>query len=214
MLAWDFDGMPWRSNFDDYSYHKYGDGQLTLLDLAFRDRLQMWKDLVEKHNAQTQLEMYDMMSDFLSPSPKARLYFEHDGDRYYEPSEPPLATEPTGGSMFKWDKRVGGVGPDGKGEDKLIKTAAQFIECCEEIVAQLSSLETFRWNTYITPMPPGIFESLAKLTSLKRFHPGLTLDSGIVHARKCCIHARSSRRKDMLIALLSCQCHSGTSRAT
>lgn len=96
------------------------------------------------------------------------VYFEHNGQKYAEPGQCPR------GENWKelkpvWDydaPRTGVDGPDGKGEDCLIKSSQQLADSFTEIVSQLSSLEIFRWTSYVTPMPAGVCAALAKIQTL------------------------------------------------
>lgn len=65
---------------------------------------------------------------------------------------------------------LGGVGPDGRGPDRLIDSVETLELCMLEIVSQLSAIETFRWPTPVLPMPASVFEELRGLTALIALH--------------------------------------------
>lgn len=137
-----------------HQLNEYAEEAGTLLDLAFsKDRWQLWRSLAEQHGC-----------DILDTT--QGLYFVLDGRQYDEPgrySKPGDGEVPDHG-------RFGTRGPDGCGEDRLIKTAEQFNECLVEIIAHLTSLEAFGWDSAGIVMPRGVFDALHKLDSLKALH--------------------------------------------
>lgn len=146
-LLWDMDG-----DSDELKLEAFGQG--TALDLAFCDRLQLWDDLMKQAGADIELdgEPFVMYNGRFTQPP----------GRGYD-----LATvADEGHAEYDWLSGTGGRGPDGTGEDKLMKNAEQFTECIVEIVGKLTSLETFGWETSVTPMPRGVFDALARLTTL------------------------------------------------
>lgn len=128
----------------------------TLLDMAFRNRRNMWRDYAKKYKAR------------IEPDNGWVQAFHHNDEKFQEPGI-------TGG--FK--------GPDGKGEDCRIKNPTQLIDSIVEVVAQLSVLETFHWDTEIMPMPAGVFDALAKLKSLTALHVSMSSARGNVDSCEC-----------------------------
>lgn len=151
------------------------------LDVAFSNRWQIWADLAAKVHAEIQHIIVD--SEFRP----TRACFVHNGIRYCAPGDPPLIEghDPKEVSSYDWNATTWGgeiSGPDGKGEDRLIKTANDFNECVTEVFRQLTALENFGWWSSAVPMPRAAFNALAKLT--KRFHVQLRMDNGDIHPRE------------------------------
>lgn len=63
-------------------------------------------------------------------------------------------------------------GPDFAGEHPTIKDATQFNDCFTEVISQLTSLETFRWESDLTPIPADVFEILRHV-QLRQLHTPL-----------------------------------------
>lgn len=124
----------------------------TALDCAFRNRLEIFNRRVKTE----------------APYLDHELLRCGDGSTYEPPGSEPdwVAVAKVGPLGYDWLQGARGSGPDGKGEDKLIKNATQFTQCINEVVNLLTSLETFGWETKVSPMPQGVFDALARLTTL------------------------------------------------
>lgn len=131
----------------------YAETQGTTLDLAFRDRVQMWTRLMRTSSAwlNRNEDRYCCLYD----------------DRHCEPPGTDYdwqAVEEVGLAAYDWTTVARyGRGPDGNGEDKLIKSPEDLLACSVEVVSSLVSLELFGWETTVTPMPSGVFDALLKL---------------------------------------------------
>lgn len=132
--------LPYNSN--------YG----TMLDMAFIDRGALWDSAKHFLGARDQ-------------EPHGRGYFVHDDVEYLQPG---LAEDLTRKADAARINRYG-AGPDCNGEDPRIKSPDDFNSCITEIVAQLTSLTVLKWDTEITPIPPGVFKVLRDERELKAF---------------------------------------------
>lgn len=129
----------WQLSDNEDNLENYPEDQGTLLDFAFRHRMQAWLDFAQQHGCEIKRDkIYGW-------------FFKYQGRLIERPSS-------------------GASGPDGKGEDRLIRTPAHFNECIAEIVSQLSSLETFGWCTKVTPMPAGVLHALLEIETLRSLH--------------------------------------------
>lgn len=131
----------------------------SLLELAFRNRLQLWSDIMRQHG-----------SEFRLNKGGSELYREGDhclppGDELSSRAWKNVAQQ--GVAAYDWLSKRGGKGPDGDGEDVRVKSAADFVQCITEVVSMLSRLQTFGWETHVTPMPEGVFAVLKQLGTLK-----------------------------------------------
>lgn len=142
-LWWDYSG-------NDYRHYPEQEG--ALLDMAFRDRRQMWEDLAKKHDC--------------------KISTRRNGHRSFR----------LHGRVFQEPPIEGSTGPDGNGEDLLIKSSEQFTRCIIEVVSQLSSLHAFGWSTGMTPMPLGVFNALLSLETLTSLHLSMILHRCVVDA--------------------------------
>lgn len=127
----------------------------TTLDLAFRDRLQMWDNLMKQRGDEAIVDFACCcveLDNLCCDPPGAELDCD-DWDALEE--QVPV--------LYDWQDSEGGVGPDGDGEDELIKNPHQLTQCIIEIVNMLPSLATFGWETPVMPMPREVFDSLLQL---------------------------------------------------
>lgn len=143
----------------------------TMLDLAFRDRWQMWEELRERYGCETREE-----SEYFDVD---GLHFEYDGDFYVAPGRP--LPEEEGDDAG----RLGGDGPDGWGQDKLVKSAADFNDSVDEVVAQLTFLKEFSWCCHTTPISRCAFSSLSKVNSLRVLHLNFSARRSNVYDCEC-----------------------------
>lgn len=139
----------------------------TLLKLAFRDRFRVWDELRKELGATAKWNVDTV---------PLKLYFKHGG---IENNAPGRCCAVKGElRQLKYNRkasREGADGPDGDGEDKRIKSPEQLIDCGVEVVDKLKSLEKFNWTTPVLPMPEGVFQALANLTTpLTSLHLDLT----------------------------------------
>lgn len=146
-LLWKMDG-----DCSERHLNKYPREAGLALDLAFRDRLALWNDLMKEDE-----DLVRYRNDG-----EAAIYYGdykclppgrgHDWD----------AVRDEGPFAYDWLSK----GPDGNGEDRLIKNAMQFRKCIIKVVNRLTPLETFGWETEVSPMQPEVFAALEKLTKL------------------------------------------------
>lgn len=175
----------WNPEWIQYwEWYSKGDTrkQYKPLDLAFRNRYKMWLDLGRKLGAEIEHRIT------LERNPRPQAFFKHRGIESCAPGKPPLidGRDPKEVSSYDWSApRLGDIsGPDGKGEDRLIKNPKDFNSCIIEICSQLTSLEAFSWQSSQIPLPRAAFDALAKLPRLARLHPRLLMDNGDVHPRE------------------------------
>lgn len=157
----------WCENID------YAPKEITLLDLAFSDRMRLWTDLKEKRgccdswSADVKLYFRYQGIDYYAPGQSGTIGYREDGTPIYSPASP----------------RTGGSGPDRKGEDEFIKSSQQCVDTLVEVVSQLKGLETFGWSSPILAMPVGVLGALEELTTLSALHVDFW-DQG----KKCPVH--------------------------
>lgn len=147
----------------------------TVLELVFSDRFAIWDNLRQSLGCEAQAHSDD-----------DELYFTHDGKTHYAPGYllPNINRAARYGYDFNHDEpRLGCSGPDGMGEDRLIKTPEQLQDALVELVRSFTSLETFGWRTFIR-MPQGVFDALASLSTLTSLHIDLHSYGGVAHARE------------------------------
>lgn len=159
----------------------------SLLDLAFVDRQSLWEGLLHKHNGK--LECYGGTEDEDCTEGFTK-WFDRDERRYVAPGWTPSFERQEDGRVWKeYDphtRNKRGNGPDGDGEDKLIKSSAEFNDCVTEIVSQLtSSLQTLGWECPVTTMAAEAVDALAKLKSITALHIDVSTCRGLVHACEC-----------------------------
>lgn len=80
--------------------------------------------------------------------------------------------------------RLSTHGPDGRGDDRFLISAAQLNECIADIVGQLTSLHHFAWDTEGVPLPRGAFDALATFDGLTLLHIKLSLHRCNVQMRE------------------------------
>lgn len=129
---------------------KLGTEYVTLLEMTFIDRGALWDRAQEASGAE------------LVGSAHAS-HFEDARQQYLQPGRPPPSRE----DDWKPCINIERSGPDGMGEGPRVNSAEDFTDCLTEIVAQLSKLREFRWQTHVTPIPLGASEALNKARSLK-----------------------------------------------
>lgn len=164
----------------------HNDGELarqagiTPLEWTFSDRFAIWNDLRQRHACEVQWHEFHQT-----------WYFKlNDEPYYFAPGKYPK--EAVEQRDVNSHLRVGGNGPDDKGEDRRIKNPQQFTECVNEIITQLSSLEAFAWNCSIPQLPHAslcALKVLPNLTSLGYGDMFPWMDHA--HAREyCSLHSR------------------------
>lgn len=159
----------------------------SLLDMAFRNRNEMWESFGRKHRCEMVLEDPEGAEQHDSDD-EGRYYFDYQGACFLQPGPPPYAVpgyrrltdtlKPVDGRKFLIS------GPDSKGEDRLIKSADQFHACMTEIVQQLSAVEVFGWAGSVTPMSLDTLEALSKLSTITPLSVSFSGGRGVVHACK------------------------------
>lgn len=164
-LAWDMDGGYIRCDGYDSDY---GD----LLDFAFRDRLALWESLREPLGPESDHASMGGESDMIT--------FSDDNGRTYDAPGHAEVTEGVDSEgnetvVFLYDApRTGGGGPDGRGEDELIKDAEQLLECVHEVIAQFKSLETFGWAVPVMTIPDEVFYDTLVQRAITSLHLDLS----------------------------------------
>lgn len=159
---------------------------LSLLELAFRNRSQMFASLAHSYGKELKRIVE---REARNGSLHSKEYFDH--PRYggiHDLDEPLLLddADPSLVESYDWTAPRG-IGPDGRGEDRHIKTSEQLTDCITEVVDQFKVLESFRWLSNVFAMPSGVFNALRRLaTPLKVLSPGLALGKNIVNSRECC----------------------------
>lgn len=157
VLLWDMGG-----DCDEHSFWcvPYGKEEGSMLDMAFRDQVQLWESVRDRYKCQVNDEGFVEYRD--------NYYFEHNNKRYSAPGRcPEVQYSSWYSALDHTAARYSGDGPDGNGEDPLIKNPDHFLDCCAEIVSQLTSLESFGWQTAVTPLPVGVFKALLKMQRLQ-----------------------------------------------
>lgn len=199
----------------DNKFEEYAEKEETLLDVAFGNRWRMWEERKDELGCEAVWDNKHAHFEEDTTEVRVTLYFEQEHVRgcwdrlYVAPGKcfPKVLNgvykdgELVGGEtdvadyfMFEpygsHTVKKGGVGPDDNGEDHLLKSPAEFFACVDEIVSQLSSLQTFGWDTPFTPVPVGAFAALASLTTLTSLHLPLSTEGQICEfslysARRC-----------------------------
>lgn len=127
----------------------------SLLQLAFRNRRQLWQELALQWNCS------------VVDNGGSGRRFSHNGRTYGEPGR--------GGGP--------GSGPDGKGEDALIKSPQDLNACIIEVIGLLPCLDSFSWKSSVTPMSAETCDALAQHSTLKSLH--VTMSSCRNNAHAC-----------------------------
>lgn len=168
----------WHMDHDTDACDHLPEHEGSLLDLAFRDRWTIWNQL--RQDLGLEAEWIELegggprvwgfaKGDTCYHAPGRPLLIDY--DRWSE--EPPVvdASRP----------RQGGKGPDGFGEDRLIKTPEQLNDCLSEVIEHLSRLETLGWSCAVTQMPQRACRALAKLDTLRNMCYTMYAWRGTVH---------------------------------
>lgn len=172
----------WTMNGEAYDYQRnrpgdYAPKELTLLDLAFRDRPGMYNALRTKLGCESKCEE-DIYGEF-------GLYFEHNGVKYQAPGKYFLPLDQRGKSDPTFIQV--GSGPDGDGLDQLlIKSPEELVACLTEVVGQLRSLQTLGWSSPVLPMPLEVFNAVKTLAPLTSLHLDLSSCRTNVHSCEYC----------------------------
>lgn len=161
----------------------------SLLDIAFQDRLEMYE--AQKLRNVDPMCQTDQRGTIWAES----YFYDDDGRPWVEPGwaerkedgdhdEADIRDEDTceAGDRYCYNYHGGGVGPDGRGKDKLIKNGRDLESCIVEIVAQLTSLESLCWKSPVLPMPVAIGEVLQAARHLTGLHVSLYLPRQGCHA--------------------------------
>lgn len=166
----------WWMNVDSRYCEPYPKEHGTLLDMAFIDRGELWDRARQEFGG------------LLRGNRAEGWYFDHDGTRYNQPGmeselvlgkfkdDQPTSMEPEDVESLAINKERSG--PDGLGEDARIKSAKDFDDVFSEVAAQLTSVQSFQWQSRVTPMPVGVFEALRTAKHLAAFHFNLAVNRG------------------------------------
>lgn len=153
----------------------FGVQEISPLDFAFSDRSQTWAQLAEREGIiNTDSMQREVQHHAGTYAPQAS--FRIGAIEYRDPGRPPLidGRDPSIVDSYDWAApRVGGSGPDGKGEDRLIKNAEDFNQAVTEVITRL---ECFGWSTKLARMSLEAFQALERLPRLLRLHLDLTTD--------------------------------------
>lgn len=204
-----------------HHYEHYPADHGSLLDMAFRNRSRMWETFARKHrceilqhDSESEEESDSDGENYASIFKGKRHYFRHNGQTFEQPGEHPFAMpghrtltdmlKPTDGRKFLVS------GPDGKGEDRRIKSPVQFYECLNEVVAQLTSIETFGWCSHIAPMSSEVYNVLKRLPNLQNLHVRFSAHRGAL----CTCELLPYRGSLVILISLPPQCPFGTSPAS
>lgn len=141
----------------------------SLLDLAFKDRLDIWEELAqeldrawEKFGDKWTMRVFEPDIGKLLVAPGRCFPIPEDDEGWGEPS-------------YSYDaSNYEGAGPDGKVEKLLIETPQQFTECIDELMAQLKMLKTFAWSSPVTPVPLTALQSLARSVGFTSLHVNMS----------------------------------------
>lgn len=136
----------------------------SLLELAFCDRRKIWAQLAHQRGCPIEMDDRSRIQD---------RYFGDGNTRFHEPGRHSPAG-PTRGS-----------GPDGNGEDLHIKSAGELVDCINEIILQMTSLEKFLWHAEILPMPLEACNALSQRSFLTDLSINMSTHRFNVHAREC-----------------------------
>lgn len=173
----------WNMEGDFYECEAYPDEEGTRLQMAFSDRWRIWETLRRQHGCEAS---WDFRYD--DPVTDHMLRFELHGVSYDAPGrcQALIAGYSSGGwpILEPYSSELPkqrGIGPDGDGEDRLIKSANDFHDCIVEVVSQLSWLQTFGWDTSVTPMPAGVHGALSRLSTLTSLHLDMSIYRGNPH---------------------------------
>lgn len=186
----------WNMGGDYYKCDEYEAKEGTLLDLAFRNRCELWNSLRAEAEGRMlnefkrthdrnffQSKVAGMKPGWAPPRSADAVLLHHSAEHEDDDSFDYYSDD--GEEDYYWSVKgsgAGGDGPDGRGEDRLVKSVSDFNSCLVEIVAQLGSLTTFGWAAEAAAMPMGVLESLEKLTTLSHLHLSLSGARGTVHA--------------------------------
>lgn len=162
----------WDMNGDYSKLQHYPQQEGSLLDLAFRDRTQMWTELRDRFNYEILEQRFCTLNSY-----SIQRYFRHDSKSFFEPGQPPLRggtdsqADVDDENSYDWGApRLPSSGPDGKGQDALIQNADQAQDALTEVIAQFSALQTFGWSSPVLTVPGGAFEALQNLTTITSLH--------------------------------------------
>lgn len=144
----------WTMDGDYGMMELYDESEGRLVDLAFRDRVDMWEQAMWEHNG------HPMTEGCSTGRPDTSFYDERDWT-WYEPGCPEDPESYDG--YYNSGLHIRGDGPDGNGEDLLIKNASDLESCVLEIVSQLTRLVTFGWDTPVFPVSVEVGAVLEKL---------------------------------------------------
>lgn len=163
----------WNMNEDFDKCSPYGEEHGTLLDMAFIDRGELWHATREKCGFPP-----------LEGSQFQRTYFLHDDVEYVEPGVDPkneMAERKLGKTLPRSlnpdrGNNIAAAGPDGEGEDQLVKSSDDFNICVTRLMALLApSLADLYWNSPIVHMPSGALEALNSAANLRCLRLGFWL---------------------------------------
>lgn len=195
----------WDMNEDYHRCNPYSEEHGTLLDMAFIDRGALWERIRDENNCKARSRY--VKHRFNRPT----NFFELDEATYLEPGELPRSADEDNrfsdynelldddewrAANREWDlvehscypyagANINRSGPDGKGEDRRIKNASDFISCMEELMIQIApTLVNFGWWCPVTQITPRIFEALKDAKELSILYPDWTFHRGNLCTRK------------------------------
>lgn len=169
----------WRMSEFPEEMDFYPEREGSMIDIAVRDRAHIWHDYAQETGSTIEVEHDD--------DGQISRHFFHDGFFFPEPGDHPMiqGDDPDEHpASYDWEAPKQAQGPDGRGEDLLIKSPDQLIASLVEVVTQLRSLHTVNWTSPITTMPLGVFQGLRKLNRLKLLQIQVSCLRNEVHARE------------------------------
>lgn len=174
----------WDMGGDSHKMDGYSKEEGSLLSMAFRDRVQMYEEQ-KRANSRPRCGLANRGTAW------GEAYFYADDDcRFVKPGWAERPEDCNEAKESKWYDTTytchgGGVGPDGKGADKLIKNESELESCMLEVVSQLSSLRRFAWDSPVFSMPIAVGEALEQAESFRALHVRLCLPRQGLHVSEC-----------------------------
>lgn len=145
-------------------YNFYPESEGTMLDLAFRNRWELWNNLLQ--STSSQIETND-----------EGRYFVWDDAEF---NEPMLTLDRF--TDLDLDPPQEDDGPDSEGEDCFIASPHELITCLVEVVELLPSLKAFTWKSPVLTVPTGVLTALEKLETLRSFSADIHIGRTVSHA--------------------------------
>lgn len=78
----------------------------------------------------------------------------HEDEKHFAPGR--WADRVRGDGHALYHNQSGGKGPDGKGDDRLVKNPRRLVSAMTAVFSQLTSLQSFEWSTPVFAVPAGV----------------------------------------------------------